>query len=426
MNRSFFILLITICFVSCSYLIKSYDEDIIKQNDIKPIDETAVTYCSEKSSHILINDNQNSQQIFSAYIQNLERKRLLSFVDKIVLWSLVQMNLRPDQSSASAKLQLLIKIGGKEKYYNSYSEDDNSYPYLHLLEHILKVYKSRYSLSELAQIYDRSIPRDMKVSHALASFLEKNQEFIKNSPQLKKFYIRGDDPLREKEGIPFLSAVSNVALYKSSKSKTNYEVKNFLFNKFQQNSSFVPQCNFDMTLYKDSLFLISDTIVEAHTFGMKAGENSFIASSSQKLEGHTSINDGLSFKGSSNVRSSSVCSYKNRLRPDESIWLVSSNSRDPGQHLYHLQEYGLEQVESTEAFDKLLRFSRHLFLKNPVRLVIESRRSQEDQIQELLKLEIPIYNAKKLGKIWGLYQNKDNSSFLLDVREEGHLTCTKR
>ena len=402
MNKIVSLLVLLPAITGCSYLIKSYDEDIIKQNDITPLDETLITFCEEKQPHLLINDNKSSQESFSKYIQNLERKRLLAFVDKIVLWSFMQMNLRPDQSSPSAKLQMLIKIGGVEKYYNTYSEDDSASPYLHLLSHILKVYKSRYSLKELAWIYERGIPREMKVSHALADFLRKNQKAIIQSPILKKFYMRGDEPLREKEGIPFLSVKKSVDSYLKSKKKLKYEVKNFLFNKFQQNSSFVPQCNFDMNLYKDSLFLISDTNIEAHSFGMKVENDVFLASSSQRLESFTPIGDGLSFAGNSNMRSTSICSYKNRLRPEETIWLVSSNSRDPGQHLYHLQEYGLEQIEHTAEFDKLLRFSRHLFLKNPVRLVIESRRSQEDQIQELLKLEIPIYNAKKARENLGL------------------------
>lgn len=419
------LVLILLLFSSCSYLIKTYEEDAIKNTGVSPLDETEVTYCKEKSPYILINDNELSQKTFSNYILNLEKKRIISFADKVVLWSFMQMNLRPHQSSPTAKLQMLIKYNGEEKYFNSYSEGPNSYPYLNLLSHILKTYKSQYSLKELAVIYERDIPRDMKVSRTLANFLEENQKSIANDPTLKTVYLRGDETLREKEGLPFLSIRKVVDMYLKSKSQTKYEIKNILFSNFQKNSSFVPRCSFDMNLYKDSLFLISEKKVEAHTFGMKAEENFFMAASSQSLDEFSSLSGTLSFKGESNIRSASICTYQKRLKPNETVWLISSGSRDPGQHLYHLQEYGLDQIENLENFDQLLRFSRHLFLKNPVRLVIESRRSQEDQIQELLKLDIPIYNAKKLGKIWGLYQNNKESSFLLDVREEGHIECLK-
>lgn len=426
MNKIRIIITSLFIFSSCSYIIKSYQEDTIIQNGISPLDETEVTYCKENSSHILINDNEISQKLFEAYILNLEKKRLITFIDKVVLWSFVQMNLMPHQSSPSAKLQMLIKFKGEEKYYNSYSEQQNSYPYLNLLNHLLKTYKSQYSLRELAVIYGRGIPRGMKVSKSLANFLVANQKELSKDPLLKSIYLRGDEALREKEGLPFLSIKKLIDEYSKSKANTKYEIKNFLFSKFQQNSSFTPQCNFDMNLYKDSIFLISEEKIEAHTFGMKNQDDFFMATSSQSLEKFEPIGGTLSFKGSSNIRSASLCTYKKRLKPKETVWLISSGSRDPGQHLYHLQEYGLDQIDNTATFDSLLRFSRHLFLKNPVRLVIESRRSQEDQIQELLKLDIPIYNAKKLGKIWGFYQSEAQSSFLLDVREEGHIQCFKK
>ncbi len=55
--------------------------------------------------------------------------------------------------------------------------------------------------------------------------------------------------------------------------------------------------------------------------------------------------------------------------------------------------------------------------------IIESRKSQEDQIQELLKLKIPLYNAKNLGKIWGMIDVDKNPKFVLDPRREGFITC---
>ena len=411
---------------SCSYLIKSYDEDIINQKGIKPLDETSKTYCAERSNLILVNDNEHSQKVFSQYIVNLEKKRLLSFIDKVVLWSFAQMNLRPDLSSPTSKLQILIKTNKEDKYFLSYSESDESYPYLHLLSQLLRQFGSRYSISELAQIYDRGAPRSMKVSLGLSEFLSLNQNRISSSNELKRFFLRGDEPLREKEGLPFLGAKKMVNLYSRSKKKVKYEIKSHLFSKFQQNSSFVPQCNFDMNLYKDSLFLISEEKVRANTFGLKDGKNVFLASSSQRIETYKSIAGTIAISGDSDVRPASLCTYKKRLEPQESLWLISSESRDPGQHLYHLQEYGLHQVESVPDFDKLLRFSRHLFLRNPVRLIIESRRSQEDQIRELLKLDIPIFNAKKLGKIWGFYENDSDASFLLDVREQGFIKCLEK
>ena len=103
--------------------------------------------------------------------------------------------------------------------------------------------------------------------------------------------------------------------------------------------------------------------------------------------------------------------------------LASSNSRDPGQHLYHLIEYGLQEMNEIQKLDGLLKFSRHLFLKNPIRLILESERSSANQLTELLKLNMPIYNSEKLGKIWGYLKVKKKQHFIIDNRRSGEISC---
>jgi hypothetical protein len=105
------------------------------------------------------------------------------------------------------------------------------------------------------------------------------------------------------------------------------------------------------------------------------------------------------------------------------IWTVSNQSRDPGQHLFHLVRYGLPRSQSTEEVDRLLRHSRHLFLSDPVRLVIESGRSRDDQIENLLKLNLPIYNADKLGNIWAYTRFNEQDRFIIDDRNPGAFAC---
>jgi hypothetical protein len=125
------------------------------------------------------------------------------------------------------------------------------------------------------------------------------------------------------------------------------------------------------------------------------------------------------------VRSSAVCVIEKKTKSGQDfMWLFSNASRDPGQHLYHLFRYGLAQVSSTQEVDKLLRHSRHLFLSDPVRLVIESDRSQDSQIENLLKLNIPIYNAEKLGNVWAYTQfQREGAHFIIDDRNFGAFSC---
>ncbi len=429
MNKALLLTLFSLIAASCSFFIDSYDENFTRNEKIKPLDQTSVTYCKKPSSRIYLNDNKESQIMFSLFMKNLEKKRVLSYIDKVVLWSFVQMNIRPDLSSPSAKLQVLLNLDNKEYYFNSYALREESYPYLNLLSHLLKKFKSQYSLKELAVIYEREIPRRMKVSKSLASFLREHQADLAKVPLFKKSYIRGDETLKEKEGLPFLRIKNLVNLYNKSKKRARYKISSDLFSRFGQETNFVPKCNFDMNLYKDSLFLISKEKIQAHTFGMKEQKNTFMGVSSQKIQTFKPLDQTISFSGNSNVRSASLCSYSTKSNPQQRLWLISSNSRDPGQHLYHMQEYELSKISNLYELDAMLRFSRHLFLKNPVRLVIESRRSQKSQVQELLKLDIPLYNAKNLGSIWGYFSKnslKSNSvSFLSDSRTQGAPLCVR-
>jgi hypothetical protein len=105
------------------------------------------------------------------------------------------------------------------------------------------------------------------------------------------------------------------------------------------------------------------------------------------------------------------------------IWAFSNQSRDPGQHLFHLVRYGLPSSQTTAEVDKLIRHSRHLFLSDPVRLIIESERSSDEQVENLLKLNLPIYNADKLGNIWAYTQFAEGNRFIIDDRNPGAFRC---
>ena len=263
------------------------------------------------------------------------------------------------------------------------------------------------------------------VSQSLENFLQKNKKLIGSSKKLKRTYIRGDETLKENERIPKIYYQGLINSYKKmyKKNQSQYTINNFLFTHTYNKKQKI-KCNFDMGLYQSSLFLINDQKVASNLFGLKESKNSFMAASSIKHNKFETFKNSFIFTGSSNVRSASICSFvKNDSNTFATLWFFSTQSRDPGQHLYHLTQYSIENVKSARELTSLLSFSRHQFLKNPVRLIIESRKSTDTQLNELLKLNVPIYNAKKLGAIWSNYENKNQSSFILDERRQGHITC---
>ncbi len=411
---------------SCSLFIQNFQHDILTVNKIKPLSLTNKTTCENKKADIVISENPDAQTSFKRFIDKVQKEKKLQFIDKVVLWALLQMNYRPDLSAPTSKLQLLLKINNKEEYFNNFSNQIGSFPYLNGLNNLLKKYKSRYSLKDHAKLIDRHFHSHFIVSKGFESFLATNKQTLANNKQFKKTYFRGNEPLKELETIPKINFSRIVAEYFKTRKKYQYKTNRFLFH-YKSDLTFVPQCNFDMGLYRDSLFLINEKKIVSHTFGLKIGDDSMLAVSGQDYAGLNNIPNTFLLTGKSDIRSASICTFKSKLKKKrDTLWLISTNSRDPGQHLHHLLQYGLNTIQSAAELNTMMKFSRHLFLKDPVRLVIESRRSSEKQLSELLKLNIPIYNAKKLGTVWGYYQNSKGATFVLDDRRKGHLECTSK
>jgi hypothetical protein len=404
-------------FSSCSLIVGNFEQDILEKNDITPLEPTSKTYCKKPSSFSLVSESKSSQNSFKRFLGST--KQDFTFVESAVLWSLLQVNLRPDLSSPTSKLQIMLFHRGKEFYLNTYSEKDNYYPYFKALDSLLKEFRSQKSLLTLARYLDQEFSDPLLVSKEFESFLSSNKTIISNHQKLRRAFIRGDETLQTGESLPRVNFQKMIKKYKRTNEKKKYLTSNFLFNKESINQP-KSSCNFDLDLYSDSIFLINSDITRANTFGLKKGKSVFLATSSQKINFKSPNGLQFTINGNSNTRAPAMCSFtkdKNRT------WLVSSQSRDPGQHIYHIMEYSLPKANDIEELNELLKFSRHLFLKSPVRLVIESRRSSKQQLAELLKLNIPIYNSKKLGKIWGYHSNPKNSTFIIDDRRVGSLTC---
>lgn len=408
---------------SCSLFINKIDDDLLhKQSESFRKVNTINTYCKKKSSLSLVSENNRNQKIFKSFLSTHENKKF-TYADKVVLWSLVQMNIRPDLSSPTSKIQFFIKVNNRTRFFHIYSKTtENSYPYLKALETILKVYKGNYSLEKLANILDSNYPNQIYVTSSFSNFLKEKQSDISKNNQLKRYYIRGDETLQRNERIRKQNISRLIYKYLNTKRKDKYTVSNYLFT-YKRNNLIQAKCNYDMGLYSSSIYLIHKDIIKSNSFGIREDQNLFLADTTQAISSIQPLNNTIYIKGNSQSRSPAMCEFNLPLNKNWDLWLLSSQSRDPGQHLFHLIEYGLQDMSKINQIDSLLRFSRHLFLKNPIRLILESERSNPTQLNELLKLNMPIYNADKLARIWGHYKSKKNSSFIIDQRRPGKLTC---
>jgi hypothetical protein len=428
MNVNIVLLLLLMFTSSCAYLLDRLDSDFGENAPLEIKPESKQTYCPKGNSYNqLVSENKRSHETFNRFLVQVESVDQLKFIDKAVLWSLVQMNLRPDLSSPHSRMQMLIYHGGKEHFLNYYNKNVNSWSYLYALESLLNKFKSKHSLQKLARFIDNLYPDLFYVSEDFAAFLKSKKDMLLKYPALKRIYIRGDETLKTNERItkqPLVPIIKRYLRYKKHRLKIKFS--DYLFT-YDKQPRIKANCNYDMGLYSSSIYLINKNFIQSNVFGLKNGNSAFLASSTQGMDKFTPLKASVFFQGKGDARTAAICSFKEKMPGlNKRLWLVSSASRDPGQHIYHLLEYGLHDVDQLQEMDKMIKFSRHLFLQNPVRLIFESNRSTNQQLEELLKLDIPIYYANNLGKIWGYYKDKKSHSFLLDDRKTGSLACSTR
>jgi hypothetical protein len=403
----------------CSYFVGSIDTELVnKKNYLKNIPEIP-TYCKQitRPKRQLISTNVSAQIFFQDFI---EKNAQYDFIDQFALWSLLQLAVRPDQSSPSSRLQLLLQLKSQSHYFDFFSENpENQFPLLYGIEWVLKKFNKKTKLEFYANIIDTQFPNKFKVEKNLELFLIANKERIKDDQILGPFYIRGAEVLKENEKVPKINFLELIKFFRTQvnnqKIIVNTSLTSFKIEQEQRGS-----CNYDFNLYNNSIFLIDRGIPDSNLFGLASNNDAFMAATSQKVESIKSIAHFPLYSGDSKVRSSAVCIIENQ---NNLIWAISNFSRDPGQHLFHLIRYGLARSRSASEVDHLIRHSRHLFLSDPVRLIIESNRSRSDQIENLLKLNLPIYNADILGNIWAYTQFNSSSQFIIDDRNQGSYFC---
>ena len=188
--------------LSCS-LYLNFEDDT---DDIKIISsKKKQTYCQDKKKeHTIVGIDRYSIDDFNNFLKHNEIKNKLAFIDKVVLWALLQMNLRPDISTPSARLQAWVLYQKKEKYWDFYvkpKKEKKGYPYLYGLEKLLSFYKSKHTLKGLALILERHYKYPFYVGHELAqTLIEKKKELVKNK-YLKKAFFKADWLLQEGESL---------------------------------------------------------------------------------------------------------------------------------------------------------------------------------------------------------------------------------
>lgn len=411
---------------SCSSLSQKLQNILETKNAQTPVEPKKITnYCENKSSiQSLLED---PQFFSSAPFKNSQ----LSFIEKSVLISLIEMERRPDIAGPYSRLQVVTKINGEFQYYDfrpKNLDDDTKISFLYGLDFLLKKNQSANTLSSIVNFIERSWPAHYLVSSDFEAFLSQNKNDIQKNPELSKKYLKGDEILTRFESFSRSNIQKSIIAFQKKKlfdnSLYDYSKNNLNYSNIDKENN-VTKCNFDIS--KDS-FTPDDVFFESeyssHSFALSDKDNYFLAITSSHSKKPIELKDEFFFKARPAATPLPVCLLQNSsLNLD--LVISSTMGRNPSQHIKHLIDYDLINSLSLEPLSHTLNFARHLFLTNPDRILYESKKGRKEQLNFFLQMNFPIYHVDQLGEIVAIANHKHNkhNSIMRDDRSNKQLTC---
>lgn len=426
-----FVLIILISFATgCSFF--SSKIDTMARNKVpqslQPLSKH--NFCSDKNRLVFFTEDEATLKFYRELENSLFQKEN-PFIQKGILMALTELNRRPDLVSPSSRLQIYLKLDGKNYYYDfrpKSLEDDTRYSYIKGLDYLSKNFRQQ-SLSSMAGTLDSIIPQQIPVTFGFENFLKAARpEMQKNELMISRFF-KGDETITRYETFHRMSFKNIINYFTSPQfmSENTYEFeKNNLIK--QGSSTTITKCN--VNLDKDNS--LSDEILNSdnlrtNTFGLTEGENIFLAMSSAIMQRPLKIEKNFYFlKMRPNPFPGPVCEFSDAQKE---IVLFSAKGRSPAQHLKHLLAYEVDHVIHPSQLNDLLKFSRHLFLQDPDRILYESKRGRKAQLDFFLAMNFPIYHVDSLGEVFGSISYTENkqrkNSLIIDDRNSSVLSCLK-
>ena len=382
-------------------------------------------FCENKMRpQFLLEDSSYSQSIFN-------KNNSLSFVEKFVIISLIELGRRPDITSPYSRLQVIAKINGNFKYYDFKPEkldDSLKIPFLYGLNILLKQNNSPQSLAMLAKLVDSSGSNFYAVSKEFENFLLQNKKDIQKNAELSKIYLKGDEVLTKFETFLKPNLQKSIDTFNKKKlfdnNHYNYLNENLNSTNIDENKNST-SCNFnikeDVLSTKELAF---DTDYTSNSFAYAENENYMVAITSSNISKPIELKDQF-FLNAKVLRSPLPVCHLSNIGLNLDMILTSTIGRNPSQHLKHLLNYDIINSTSLELVSNTLNFARHLFLKNPDRILYESKKGRKEQLNFFLQMDFPIYHVDQIGDMMGIVNYKKNkfSNIIKDERSSKELTC---
>jgi hypothetical protein len=428
----FFSFIILLSLTSCAYLTNKFEALTEKKKEKVTSISNKKNYCSGNSKVQFISEDEFSLKFYKSLNPAIYENKKISFVEKSVMLSLLEMSRRPDEASPYSRLQVYLKVSGKSYYYDFRPKnlaDDTKMPFLKGLDFLTQHFIHGKSLLSIATKLDDVIPTGIGVSLEFENFLKDNRKDLAKNEVLTESFFKGDEILTKHETFNRVSYKNIVQQYLNGFSKTtDYEYdKNGLTANNSKKENYETNCNYDLskeTSLRDEI--MSSDQKKSHYIAHSEGEDFFLAVTSTTLFRPFKTNSKMSYfmKARPAALPLPICEFKGK---NQEIVLFSSEGRNPIQHLQHLEAYEIDQIDSVFTLNELLGFSRHLFLSNPDRILYESKRGRKAQLDFFLEMNFPIYHVDNLGNIFGHAKFKNDklqeSVLYSDDRSSARLWC---
>lgn len=434
-SLSFFSLIaLTIFITSCSYFSEKFESIATSKstNKVKNSSSNKNNYCSDSSRLQFTTEDESTHKYYRQLTPTFFENKNYNFIEKAIMLSLIEMSRRPDESSPYSRFQVYLKYNEKIYYFDfrpKNLEDDSKMPFIFGLDYLSTNFLKNSSLTAIANKLDQAMPNAVNVSSDFENFLSENKNDLLKNETLSNYFFKGDEILTKFETFDRVNFQSIINLYLKNKKINQQDYvfdKNDLMKVDNNAKDFNIRCNFNYSKEhspKDE-FIYSD-LKRSHYMSIAEGENFFIGISSAILH-RPFITDQKNYfmKARPSPFALPICEFSGE---NQSSVLVSTQGRDPAQHLKHLVSYEINQVDSLGMLNELLKFSRHLFIGNPDRILYESKRGRKAQLDFFLTMNFPIYHVENLGDIIGYAKfNRPNgveSSLLIDDRSLAKITC---
>lgn len=413
---------------SFSFLILSSCQQLSRWLDLTPTEEfnsfvKTGQYCEGPTEFQIIGSNPLANNQFVNEI--IKKNKSFDLYTLAAMLSLYQMDIRPEQSGPSSRIQFFIYDGKKwiyRDFNNSITQqkNQNNFPFMAGLKWLASKSPEK-ELNKIAQRFDQISPKYIFVGPVFAKWLDKNKDQFLESDSFREHFFKGDQVVVYGESIQSLNHTKIVQSFAPMQDQINV-FTDLPFSQQSKDKSVSYSCNFDPKIYQEMILLNEDPRnINANVFGFKfkSGEI-FIGISMQKNPQINQKTDQFLLASDNPIRPVPFCFVETK---NNKLAIMGNGGIDPAQHIMQLIDLGLDQVQTAKEYEQRLMQARTLFLVKPARMAVETKLISNERLAELHHFQLPLYHSDALGEIWTWLSLPNQSTFIADPRYERGIQC---